>query len=97
MIPGLGRSPGGGHGNSLQYSCLKNPQRLIFFHFRKIDVYVYIYLSKNYGNKTLIFSCLEQKRREMYKASQYQASETHQQELSVYIKLFPIESGTASP
>ena len=24
-IPGLGRSPGGGHGNSLQYSCLKNP------------------------------------------------------------------------
>ena len=24
-ILGLGRSPGGGHGNSLQYSCLKNP------------------------------------------------------------------------
>ena len=24
-IPGLGRSPGGGHGNLLQYSCLKNP------------------------------------------------------------------------
>ena len=24
-IPGLGRSPGGGHGNSLQHSCLKNP------------------------------------------------------------------------
>ena len=23
-IPGLGRSPGGGHGNALQYSCLKN-------------------------------------------------------------------------
>ena len=23
-IPGSGRSPGGGHGNSLQYSCLKN-------------------------------------------------------------------------
>ena len=23
-IPGLGRSPGGGHGNLLQYSCLKN-------------------------------------------------------------------------
>ena len=22
---GLGRSPGGGHGNSLQYSCLENP------------------------------------------------------------------------
>jgi len=27
LIPGLGRSPGGGHGNSLQYSCLKNPHR----------------------------------------------------------------------
>ena len=24
-IPRLGRSPGGGHGNPLQYSCLKNP------------------------------------------------------------------------
>ena len=24
-IPGSGRSPGGGHGNSLQYSCLDNP------------------------------------------------------------------------
>ena len=23
-IPGLGRSPGGGNGNSLQYFCLKN-------------------------------------------------------------------------
>ena len=26
-IPGLGRSPGGGHGNPLQYSCLENPYR----------------------------------------------------------------------
>ena len=25
FIPGLGRSPGGGHGNPLQYSCLENP------------------------------------------------------------------------
>ena len=25
MIPGLGRSPGGGHGNLIQYSCLENP------------------------------------------------------------------------
>ena len=24
-IFGLGRSPGGGHGNPLQYSCLENP------------------------------------------------------------------------
>ena len=25
LIPGSGRSPGGGHGNALQYSCLENP------------------------------------------------------------------------
>ena len=26
LIPRLGRSPGGGHGNPLQYSCLENPR-----------------------------------------------------------------------
>ena len=26
-VPGSGRSPGGGHGNPLQYSCLENPHR----------------------------------------------------------------------
>ena len=25
LIPELGRFPGGGHGNPLQYSCLENP------------------------------------------------------------------------
>ena len=25
LIPGSGRSPGGGHGNQPQYSCLENP------------------------------------------------------------------------
>ena len=25
LIPGLGRSPGGGHGKPLQNSCLENP------------------------------------------------------------------------
>ena len=25
LIPELGRSPGGGHGNPLQYFCLENP------------------------------------------------------------------------
>ena len=24
-VPGLGRSPGGGHGNPFWYSCLENP------------------------------------------------------------------------
>jgi len=27
LIPGLGRSPGGGHGSPVQYSCLENPHR----------------------------------------------------------------------
>ena len=26
LIPGRGKSPGGGHGNPLQYSCLGNPR-----------------------------------------------------------------------
>jgi len=26
LIPGLGRSPGGWHGNPFQYSCLENPR-----------------------------------------------------------------------
>ena len=26
LIPGSGRSPGGGNGNPFQYSCLENPQ-----------------------------------------------------------------------
>ena len=25
LIPGSGMSPGGGHGNRLQFSCLENP------------------------------------------------------------------------
>ena len=25
LVPGSGISPGGGHGNSFQYSCLENP------------------------------------------------------------------------
>ena len=25
LIPGSGRSPGGGNGNPIQYSCLENP------------------------------------------------------------------------
>ena len=31
LVPGLGRSPEGGHGNPLQYSCLEKPhgQRIL--------------------------------------------------------------------
>ena len=40
-IPGLGRSLGGGHGNPLQYSCLKNlmdrePDRLQFIGLQRV-------------------------------------------------------------
>ena len=29
LIPGLGRSPGGGHGNPLQYSCLDTHTQVV--------------------------------------------------------------------
>ena len=41
-VSGLGRSPGGGHGNPLQYSCLENPHeqeepgRLQFMELQRI-------------------------------------------------------------
>ena len=40
-IPGLGKSPAGGHGNPLQYSCLENPMdrepgRLQFMELQKV-------------------------------------------------------------
>ena len=31
-IPGLGMSPGGGHCNAIQYSCLENGQRSLADH-----------------------------------------------------------------
>ena len=36
-VSGLGRSPGGGHGNPLQYSCLENPHGLLEA-FDQVDV-----------------------------------------------------------
>ena len=36
LIPGLGKSSGGGHGNPLQYSCLENPRdRGAYFEYLK--------------------------------------------------------------
>jgi len=29
LIPGLGRSQGGGHGNPFQYYCLENPHNMM--------------------------------------------------------------------
>ena len=31
LIPGSGRSPGKGHGNTFQYSCLENPMDRVDF------------------------------------------------------------------
>ena len=41
LIPGLGRSPGGGYGNPVQYSCLENPhgqRSLWLWHHKKSDM-----------------------------------------------------------
>ena len=35
-VPGLERSPGGGNGNSLQYSCLKNPMDIAAWQLQSI-------------------------------------------------------------
>ena len=37
-IPGLGRSPGGGNGNPLQYSCLENPMEATVHRVAELDV-----------------------------------------------------------
>ena len=44
-IPGLGRSPGGGHGNPLQYSCLENPMDWGAWHFKNWN---FLLLSKSW-------------------------------------------------
>ena len=43
LIPGSGRSPGGGHGNPLQYSCLKNPMDRGAWHVAELDTTEAIY------------------------------------------------------
>ena len=41
LIPGWGRSPGGGHGNPLQYSCLENPMDRGAWQSRLLTVQAY--------------------------------------------------------
>ena len=49
-IPGSGRSPGGGHGNTLQRSCLENPmdrrawQATVHWAVKSWTLYIYIYI-----------------------------------------------------
>ena len=62
-IPGLGRSPGGGHGNPLQYSCLESPhgQRSLSVHglqFTELQSQTWLKWLSTYillGGKTNIF------------------------------------------
>ena len=37
LIPGLGRSPGGGHGNTLQYSCLENSMDKVAIGLQRVE------------------------------------------------------------
>ena len=37
LIPGLGRSPGGGHGNPVQCSSLENPMDRGAWHHKELD------------------------------------------------------------
>ena len=39
LIRGLGRSPGGGHGNPLQYSCLENPMDRLAGYIQSIGLH----------------------------------------------------------
>ena len=50
-IHGLGRSPGGGHGNPLQYSCLENPHGQ-----RSLAVYRTERLSTEGRNKSTVYT-----------------------------------------
>ena len=53
-IPGSGRSPGGGHGNPLQYSCLENPMdrgawRAIVHDIAKSQTWLYAHMCCRWG------------------------------------------------
>ena len=54
LIPGLGRSPGEGNGNPLQYSCLENPMdrgnwRATVYRVAKRRICLMLYFSNPYA------------------------------------------------
>ena len=60
-VPGLGRSPGGGHGNPLQYSCLENPhgQRSLAGYSpwdRRVGMTAHIFLHKQLVHRICLYS-----------------------------------------
>ena len=64
LIPGLGRSPGGAHGNPVQYSCLENSrgQRSLAgccpWGHKESDTTEWLSTSQKYWGKVLIFMSL---------------------------------------
>ena len=46
LIPGLGRSPGEGNGNPLQYSCLENPMDRGAWHTIVYEVCLYEWMAQ---------------------------------------------------
>ena len=68
LIPGSGRSPGGGHGNPLQYSCLQNHidkgawQTIVHgvsknqtqLNWLSMHAYIYVYYTQDGCNITLV-------------------------------------------
>ena len=48
-IPGLGRSPGGGHGNPLQYSGLENSMNCIVHGVAELDMTKQLSLSLHFS------------------------------------------------
>ena len=56
MILGLGRSPGEGNGNPLQYSCLENPMhRRAWWGLKESDMTERLTLYKSWANHTIEF------------------------------------------
>ena len=51
LIPGLGRSPGEGNGNPLQYSCLENPMDRGAWH-------THMYMTETKIHKIMLAECV---------------------------------------
>ena len=71
LIPGLGRSLGGGHGNPLQYSCLENPhgQRSLWaspwdckesYTTKQLNIHIHVYtcMCMRYVSDSFIISVI---------------------------------------
>ena len=64
LIPGLGRSPGEGSGNPLQYSCLGNPmdrRSLVGYSpwgLKRVEHNLWTKQQQHYFNSFLVFFCV---------------------------------------